>query len=275
MKTNIFLVLLCASLLVFGSCTEPKGLNCDSTYGPPSYTKSYIQYFISADKLLVWPVEYFGVSERNKIVYPDGVGFEPNDQTVVIVDYGIHIRLEFDGSGEYIYDCAGHIRYPSESCLELSREYEALVTEIGDVSFNREIRYFERVTYATLAKIQSVTITADKDFNADYPAGSSLNELFTIYFNDAYAFIKNNYQPITDTYQYFTTECTREYPYAVVKKKLSAVNFPEHLFIDHRWDCILDIAPQYTDVYTFYVKIVLEDGTTLEASTSFTVKGEE
>ena len=57
--------------------------------------------------------------------------------------------------------------------------------------------------------------------------------------------------------------------------KLSAINFPERPYIDFRWDCILDVAPQYTDTYTFNVKVVLEDDTALEGSASFTIKGVE
>jgi hypothetical protein len=281
MKINLFLALFCTSLL-FSCSVSREGGDCGSSYGPPYHSKSYIQWFMNAEILHVTPaIGGFKVDEIKKVVYFNYATnpLSPEGRIPTISDC---IRLcIYLGDTEITRYC--HYRYYSHSnaepCLEQAIQYEALTTEIGDTSFNRDIHFFDldsyRMAWAIPEKIKSVIITSDKDFKDGYPAGSNLNNLFTIYFNDAYAVVRNNYRPIVGTYQYPTNECIKNYPYAVFKEKLSAVNFPERPYIDYRWDCILDVAPQYTDTYTFYVKVVLEDGTVLEESASFTIRGVE
>jgi hypothetical protein len=63
------------------------------------------------------------------------------------------------------------------------------------------------------------------------------------------------------------------YPYAIFKDKLSAVNFPERPFIEVDWVIVLDVAPQTTGLYTFYVTVTLEDGKELVATTAFNIAG--
>jgi hypothetical protein len=176
------------------------------------------------------------------------------------------------GTGGF-FNCARNVNYPGDLCLEDTQKYFAKIAEIGDTSFNRRMYATEYMPRSTLAQIKSVTVTSDKDFNAAHPAGSSLNDLFTIYFNDPCALIKNNYQPIKGAYKYRPNGHLDDWPYAIFKEQLSAVNFIERPYTDYRWNTVLNVAPETTDTYTFYVKVVLADDSELKAEASLNIQG--
>ncbi|MDR1405961.1 MAG: hypothetical protein LBI89_02000 [Prevotellaceae bacterium] len=274
MKTNV-LFLLCTGML-FGAC-EVNSIDCGCE-GPKSMVQSYIRQFMSSDTLKIRPaIGGFDVDENTRIIQLN-TGKEPVGVSSVSEHINFYLYLEpfhVNNGGVFLYNCAENLNYPSDDCMEVTNKYNAQVKEIGDTSFNREIALnLNNLADATLGKIASVSITGDKDFSAAYPAGSSLNDLFTIYFNDPIAVIKNNYQQVEGTYRYheeFYVNPT--YPFAIYKEKLSAVNFPERPFIDYRWVVVLDVAPQTTGLYTFYVTVTLEDGKALVATTAFNIAG--
>jgi hypothetical protein len=269
-KNYLFLIGISIGILCY-ACTAGANENEEenSPYGPPVFSKSYIQWFIGDDRVeAIVRVGGFKVDEDTKIIDEGYLGIDPDGRYSSLSDT-IRLLIIIDGNG--FSDCARNGYYPSDLCLEHTRKFLAQIAEIGDTTFNRKVYGFGAA--ATLAQIKSVTITGDKDFGANYPAGSSLNELFTIYFNDPYALIKNNYQPIADTYKYFTDSYTSNYPYAVFKENLSAVNFAERPFIDFEWHLVLNVAPETTDTYTFHVAVTLADDTVLETSASLGIQG--
>jgi len=275
MKTNILLAILAILCVALLSCSKNEQPEEFVPYGPPVYKTSYIEHLtkVSVIGMQIYADAYF-IDEENKIV---SFGGYQGDKPVYSDRISLHIGLgAIAGSFEMYDDCVRDTPNPDERCIERTNKFYEIVREIGDTTFNRKVRYsLEHLGICAIDKIKSVSVTSDKDFNAEYPAGANLNELFTFYANDAYALIKNNYQQPEDTYSYGTNKWTANIPMAIIKKKLSTVNFPEHPYLDTRWYCILDEAPQKTDTYTFYVSVVLEDGTELKAEDSRGIKGLE
>ncbi|MDR1896310.1 MAG: hypothetical protein LBR10_05925 [Prevotellaceae bacterium] len=226
------------------------------------------------EKVVVAPkIGGFSVNESTKIIdYPLG-GIDVDERYFSISDV-IRLYVGIEGYKDMLYDCIqenGTARTDVE-CVEATQKYYAQASEIGDTLFNQWLRTSSEVAMSTLARIKSVIISSDKDFNTAHPAGSSLNDLFTIYFNDPYALIKNNYRPIEGTYTYLSGD-NLGYPFAIFKETLSSVRFIERPFIDHRWDIVLNVGPETSDTYIFYVKVVLEDDSVLEAETSINIQG--
>jgi hypothetical protein len=264
-KISLFLI-MCIGVL---SCTSQSPEEIPD--GPSFFSKSYIQYFMGYEEIRVrLAIAGFRVDESTKIIDYTTSGIDPDKRYFSVSDT-IRLCVEIVGANGF-YNCARNVNYPDDHCLELTQKYLAKVAEIGDTSFNRKMYAVNRMAVSTLAQIKSVTVTSDKDFNAAHPASSSLNDLFTVYFNDPHALIKNNYQPIEGTYKYHPG-LIQNYPVAVFKEQLSAVNFIERPFIDYRWDMVLNVAPETIDTYTFYVKVVLADDSVLEAETFLNIQG--
>jgi hypothetical protein len=273
-KNSLFLIGISIGILCY-ACTSGANENKEENsppYGPPSFSKSYIQGFMGYDKLKAHVrVGDFKIDEDTKTIDHGYIGIDPDGRYSSLSD-GIRLLVEIEGPG--FNDCARFGgEYVSDLCLEHTQKFHVQVEEIGDTLFNKTVYIFGDMAQSTLAQIKSVTITGDKDFSASYPAGSSLNNLFTVYFNDPYALIKNNYQPIEGTYKYHTDSYTSNYPFAVFKENLSAVNFSERPFIDYRWHMVLNVAPEITDTYTFHIVVTLADDTVLETSASLGIQG--
>jgi hypothetical protein len=155
-------------------------------------------------------------------------------------------------------------------CAERKRGYDHYITLIGDTSYNVQTRDY-LTTSAIITPLKSIAIVADKDFSSDYPAGSDLSPLFTVYFDDPYSTVKNGYKQVEGTYRFIEIA---PHPQSIFKSKLSEANFEKRPFIGDEWLCFLDAAPEKTDTYTFQVKVTFADGTVLEATApSINIKG--
>jgi hypothetical protein len=147
--------------------------------------------------------------------------------------------------------------------LERKKGYDYYIALIGDTSYNARLRkdaYYGG--WAIITPLKSIAIVADKDFNSDYPVGSDLSSLFTVYFDDPYSTVKNGYRSVEGTYRFFENA---PFPQSIFKSKLTEANFEERPFIGHEWLCFLDVAPEKADTYTFQVKVTFVDSTVLEA----------
>jgi len=160
---------------------------------------------------------------------------------------------------------------------EKRRIYYEYINQIGDTCFNRMLPGgLSPVCDAITVPLRSISITCDKDINSDFPAGSELNSLFTVVFDDLYATIKNSYKTVEGSYPQpkSTPEWEYDVDHSYFKEKLSAVDFPRHPFIWNTWLCILDTVPNKTGEYTFHVKVTQINGNEMEStSVPITIKG--
>jgi hypothetical protein len=193
--------------------------------------------------------------------------------------------LAKDSSG-YFYDVKGigsedflfsNGHSPNEPFyLQRKEGYDKYIAIIGDTLFNKKAT--TTVAVALLDTLSSIIITANKDFDVNHSAGADLSGLFSVYFYDPYAFVKNGYQPPEGTYNvsdegFIVPPDERIYT-PLFKAKLSEVNFVERPFIGNEWYCLLDVAPEKTGEYIFKVTVMLVDGTVLEAqSPPINIKG--
>ncbi len=82
-----------------------------------------------------------------------------------------------------------------------SQEYQEHVRYYGDTAFNGLI-YLSTPPYDVSAMpLNSINIVADKDFDAEHPAGSLLNDIFTLEYASAYNLIQSNYDPEINIHQ--------------------------------------------------------------------------
>jgi hypothetical protein len=151
------------------------------------------------------------------------------------------------------------------------RVYEDYLEQIGDTCFNRILPGGENILVhdAITVPLQTISITSDKDFNPDFPAGAELNSLFHVFFDDLYATIKNGYKTARGSYSPPIENPNWEFSidHSYFKEKLTSVNFPGRPFIGNEWLCILDLAPDKTGEYIFHIKVTLVNGTEMEEST--------
>lgn len=154
--------------------------------------------------------------------------------------------------------------------MERQRVYDKYIGIIGDTTFY-QVKY-PGIT-AIITPVSEIVITCDKKFSGEFPAGSNVSSLFSVYFDNIYATIKNGYNPVDNSYRPIHLG---DFPISIFKANLAHADFPSLKFIGNLWECHLDVAPEYTDTYTFDVKVILVDGTTLEGvnPVSIAIKGQ-
>jgi hypothetical protein len=206
--------------------------------------------------------------------------FSATDGIVVFVrglardSSGYFYDVPYTGSEDFLFS-NGHS--PNEPFyLQRKAEYDKYINVVGDTAFNKKA--VSTIAVAILDTLSSIIITANKDFGVNHLAGANLSSLFSIYFYDLYAFIKNGYQPPEGTYnisdEHFIAPPDERIHMPLFKAKLSELNFAERPFIGNEWYCHLEVAPEKTGEYTFNVQVTLVDGTVLESlSPPINIKG--
>jgi hypothetical protein len=259
MKKIFFLILIATTIV---AC-EDRGEN-DTV--PVELAKHYIDRFVDCKQLKIssWTGDFF-IDEKLKIV-------EQTEEKIENV-----ITLKIDGlpenKREETYYIVYHADYsdgftPDDAFYARIRgTYLNYIEQIGDTCFNMYLPggVSSTITAITIP-LKTISITSNKDFGKEYPAGSEMNGLFTVFFDDAYATIKNGYKQVEGTYTIYSPDNKFQYkiPHSIYKAKLSEVNFAEHPFITNEWSCISNAVPEKTDEYTFHIKVSMDDGTTME-----------
>lgn len=171
--------------------------------------------------------------------------------------------------------CAGGDDYVSfKSTGEQKKEYERQCEKNGDTGYNREIdliadQYDVACGYPDMT---SIVVTSDKDFDAEHPAGASLNDCVTVTYESAYGYIRSGYNK---EYLLFNRDDTDNRDLKPVTKVLSDV-VPEDLKL-----LVSEIAMDFVKVpddlseHEITVSVVLEGGKRLEASMSFDFSAKE
>ncbi len=82
---------------------------------------------------------------------------------------------------------------------EKGQEY---VKYYGDTTFSGWIKYSGDDYIVSAMPLNSINIVSDKDFDTEHPAGSSLNDMFTLEYASAWNLIQSNYDPKINIHQY-------------------------------------------------------------------------
>ncbi|MDR1582083.1 MAG: hypothetical protein LBS55_02305 [Prevotellaceae bacterium] len=185
--------------------------------GPTVMYISYIQGFVKCKAMRVQSVVGVQIDETNKIFGPcidrlDTGDTNPNVFSVadgIEIDIDGHIWSNFDEKDTCVfYDNSYYQADINEDeriyYLERKERYDYYTALIGDTSYNVRSRGDAGpAARSIITPLKSIVIVANKDFSSDYPAGSDLSPLFTVYFDDPYSTVKNGYKQIEGTYRFF------------------------------------------------------------------------
>lgn len=112
------------------------------------------------------------------------------------------------------YKYSGNINFgPKSTDAEKEKFLKDYSAKYGDLSYNMPIMYmehcnitFERPHKSALPDMAKISVTSNKDFDADHPAGTDLGDM--IWFSGAslYPYIHNGYKPTYDNINEFETK---------------------------------------------------------------------
>lgn len=244
MKKTILLILAGISLFGCGDVYEPIG---PDSY-PPSNPKSYIQGFYELEDINVFPFGNIQIDKEKREIRDNG-NFDPPKLYNVPDGIGLHVSIGTLGIGK------GFITYGTRDANQ--EYYDQLVAEIGDINYNSNIMdgLSPGGIVANADQISAIEVTCNQDINDKYPKGTSLNDIFSVYFEDPYAVIKNGYRSLTGAPYYKLFGLRQGLPYAFYGNKLSSVDFPSKPHIGVVIYLILEEPPVETGLYEFTVSI--------------------
>ena len=227
--------------------------------------KSYIQGFLELNWMHGSPTSGIKVNKTENSINLRYRNFD--ESKIYDIKDGVGISLTI-----------GKERSPEEITWDNNIEhYNELTKKIGDISYNSRIMsgviHSDRII-AIADTLQSVNIICDKSIDENHPAGSNLNDIFSVYFEDPYAVIKNGYQSVTGSNYYSLDRETipEGFPYALFGSKLSAIDFSVKPYIGTEWYLVLETAPENTDEYTFTISITDMQGKTIEKKARAPIK---
>jgi hypothetical protein len=271
-------------ILGLGACQDQDGAaQNQEDLGPIRTYKSYIGMFVKCQEMVVQSVGGVKIDEATKVFGPCADRWTIGETSPYTFSVTDGIELDIMGHWTNVderdtcifydnsYYSSPHLNEDERSYyLERKKGYDHYINLIGDTSYNLRSRD-GHLEIAIITPLKFLTIAADKNFSSDYPAGSDLSTLFTVYFDDMYSTVKNGYKSVEGTYKTLENSSLQE---SIFKYKLSEANFEERPFIGYRWFCFLNVAPEETGTYTFKVKAEFVDGTVLEAqSPPINIKG--
>jgi hypothetical protein len=260
---NICVFIITAIVLV--ACENSEDCGC---VPPPEKTfKSYIQTFIECGKIRdhkLQVVSNIGLkvdTVKKTLNINANVDFSTpysieNDIWLEIVAQSSHV-IDRDSSLYYAVPQIGRTDFlfsngdnPNDPFyLERQRMYDKYIDIVGDTLFNKKLESPPK-SNAIITPVKDIVITCDKDFTSEFPAGSNLNSLFTVYFDNPYATVKNNYRTVEGSYRYEWV--LSDFPVSIFEAPLSEINFSNYPFISNKWNCRLNVAPENTGSYIFH-----------------------
>lgn len=243
--------------IVFTSFTM---LGCNSENKPdsnPPWNNSYIQEFISVDKISVEAGENIYVDFTTKRVEVD--------PKTLSNKLSFHLSLK----GE-------EMSADAPKASDSYKKYSEYITLLGDNDFtDREYRYYgvlDSKPYAIVDTLKSISITCDKDFSQEYPANSELNSLFTVFYDNYYEIVKNNYQNYTQKNAFYTSSMVKDFPYAFIGENLATIEFEQKPFIGRFLILYSEVLPDKKGAFTFKIIITKKNGDILESICSYLKK---
>ncbi len=266
---KIYSIILMTACIFCLSCSDDND-NTKTAY-PPINEKSYIQGFYDLELNNVRVSAGFGLlpdKERN-IIY-----FRKTSDTDDISSIGKGVRLSIT-IGQDIYG-RGLIDY--KEINPYRSEYFRYIDLINDTLYNSDIMdgLGGGMAFALTDTLQTIRITCDKDFNAEYKAGSDLSSLFSIYFEEPYTTVKNGYKSSQGKNYYEVDIIRKEFPYSFYGELLSKVDLSKKYFIAPLLYLSLEATPDKTAEYLFTVTIKNTQGKEVTVSANaILIKGKE
>lgn len=221
--------------------------------------------FVSCDRLVVdcsrhYIVRYIGTSGFSTIKYDENGFIDPENP---IFDGSIKIQWNGDMSESYAYfnTTDGSI---NENTLERA-VFDSLADKHGDTAYYGPL-YQVPVTYefwnytASSADIARIDIISSDDWDSEHPAGTLLNDMFSIRHVDFYGFIQKGYD--------------KNYKFTYVEKPLVDMDVTDYYLILNSVTkpiFYLDSSsPADTDgIQHLVITIVMDDGTSYSLNCQF------
>jgi|GEM_PF-6927952 len=248
---KLFALCSALSLLIVTSCEDKYDCGCSDL---PVNEKSYIQSFIGLGEIRVCVNNGIIVDKTKNTIINNGSLEEPEIYDVKN-GVSIHINIVSGGEEKDFIDWRG----------SNADYYYELTEKIGDTSYNAK---YGDTRYANADTLRYINVTCDKAIDSNHPAGSSLNDILSLYFMDICAYVKNGYMPVTGPDYYSIVDydgSTRAHTY--FGDKLSSVNLVDKPHGGLSLTLMLETTPEHTDEYTFTVSVTNKQGKTVENTT--------
>lgn len=268
-KASVFL------LILFSIFSSASFLSCGSdNEGDPPYNNSFIQAFTEIDQITAKTSFGATFDKTNHTFY-----FESDNPNI---DEGVYIWLKGTSS-------KGFFAADAPRTSDSYKEYNKYINRIGDKDFtNRPHRYYgilgNNKSIAITDTLSFITVKCDKSYNSTTPVNTSLNHLITVFFDNPYTVVKNNYNNYKGEDSYVVKRILANknienvmidgFPYAFVGHNLSEIDWQKYPFIGNEWLLVFNQRPDVTDTYTFNISMAKSDGSILNVSTKpIKVKG--
>lgn len=207
-----------------------------------THSQYYVENYVGGD-LVLWP-HYAVRSSASDLPAPDAEGFE-----VSISEKVYYQNPELEGA-----------QHPDEFLQIAERN--------GDTEFNRWKNPPEQDLTAFADNFTGIRVTSDKDWNAEYPAGTSLNDKMGVRYTSYAEYIDRGYPVGFD----LESDILYDKPLSALKPDdLRVVEYTSyHLSIHSFLIYFTSVPDKVGEAHTFTVEFTTSDGTVKTASITCT-----
>lgn len=257
MKTKMFIFLF-LGIATLSSCTKV------DNWAPPfpfRAEESYIQYYRKVDTLIAKVDNGIYINSDREISLSPKEGKES-----LSINDGIFINVRGEWKATLVTAINSLQFGYSEAGIqgEAFQKYRKIT---DDTHYNAMPAIgLLKAPVAISEVLKSFNITCNKAFGKQYPSGTNLNKLFSIYFENPYLVVKNNYQQPTNGYKLNNVHYDY-FPHIMTGGKLNEISFTDLPFIGNIYMCVLNEAPEQTDEYVFTIEIIKTNGEKVMAQT--------
>ena len=251
---NIITIIGVLLVVSMSACDKGKS---DSPPYPPGIKKSYIQRYLTTDTLTI--LERIGATIEENELNLTQASLTYHEENIGKI-FGLEDNIMLFASLEWKEGFKdGFFDY-----TEVQGYDEKYAPMAGDTYYNAEPVFGLRSSpIAITDTLQSIEITTDRDFSPELPAGTNLNHLFKVYFEDPYLVIENEYRQPAGGYRLSGVNYS-VFPHIITGGKLDEINFPEKPFIGNTYMCVLDQLPNEQGEYKFKIRIKKTNGNVIE-----------
>ncbi len=171
------------------------------------------------------------------------------------------IKVKMSGKYKISLSPIGDKSVSFRSTGEDKELYDSICAENGDTSFNRDVTLIVDLINisSSYPDVASINVTSDKDFDAEHPAGTPLNDCLEVTFYSAYQYIQSGYNE---------DELSRDKQ----TKLLSEVSSTEFLLNTYRREFEFVKQPTLLGTHTITFSLTSVSGDVFEDSLEFDFK---